>query len=368
MSLVPGRKARKEFEEVLADTRAERDRARVERDRLAGVLMVSPEAVIAVGADGREVLRNLAAERFRNARRSDAVAEEMISRTLEDALAGEEVEREVTLHGPPREVLQVQAVPLSTAGRVVGAVAFVRDMTEIRRVESVRRDFVANVTHELKTPIGALALLAETMTGGYDPAVMRQLSEQIVHEADRLAQIVDDLLDLSLIEAQAPTRETTPVRLLCDEAVERVRALAQAKRIALQTKKPDPDLVVSCDPRQVVIAIANLLENAVKYSDEGQPVELRAGRNNGLVVIEVRDQGIGIPSRDLERIFERFYRVDKARSRATGGTGLGLSIVRHVAEGHGGDVTVESREGEGSTFRLALRSGSANPADIAAAS
>jgi two-component system sensor histidine kinase SenX3 len=183
---------------------------------------------------------------------------------------------------------------------------------------------------------------------------MRQLSEQIVHEADRLAQIVDDLLDLSLIEAQSPTREVTPVGRLCDEAIERVRGLAHAKRITLQTTNVDRDLVVSCDPRQMCIAISNLLENAVKYSDEGQLVELRTRYDEGNVIIEVRDEGIGIPARELERIFERFYRVDKARSRSTGGTGLGLSIVRHVAEGHGGDVTVESREGEGSTFRLVL--------------
>jgi two-component system sensor histidine kinase SenX3 len=212
------------------------------------------------------------------------------------------------------------------------------------------------VTHELKTPIGALALLAETMTGGYDPSVMRQLSEQIVHEADRLAQIVDDLLDLSLIEAQAPAREPTKVRHLCEEAVERVRALAQAKRIAVGSETP-ADLIVRCDARQMVVAIANLLENAVKYSDPGGKVELHASHEGGQVVVVVRDEGIGIPTKDLERVFERFYRVDKARSRETGGTGLGLSIVRHVAHGHGGDVTVESREGEGSVFRLVLAVG-----------
>jgi two-component system sensor histidine kinase SenX3 len=177
----------------------------------------------------------------------------------------------------------------------------------------------------------------------------------VVREADRLGRIVDDLLDLSLIEAQeAPRREPVPVMLLVLEAVERVRATAEAAGIPLNCGETPSDVLVQCDRGQVVSAITNLLDNAVKYSEVGRPVEIGAEAGDGRVTVSVRDQGIGIPSRDLERIFERFYRVDRARSRATGGTGLGLSIVRHVAQAHGGDVTVESREGEGSTFRLRL--------------
>jgi two-component system sensor histidine kinase SenX3 len=250
----------------------------------------------------------------------------------------------------------VRAHPLVHDHAIVGAVAFVRDVSNTHRVESVRRDFVANVSHELKTPIGALALLAETIaTGGDDPGVMTQLAERVVKEADRLGHIVDDLLDLSLIEAQEnPTREPLPVPLLIGEAVDQVRPAADVASVPLSITPPIPDVELVCDRRQLLSALVNLLENAVKYSDPGAPVEVGATLQRGRVRITVRDHGIGIPKRDLERIFERFYRVDRARSRQTGGTGLGLSIVRHVAQAHGGDVTVDSVEGEGSTFALHL--------------
>jgi two-component system, OmpR family, sensor histidine kinase SenX3 len=324
-------------------------------DRLTSVLDNVVEGVVVVDAEGRELVRNASAMRFRDARHSDAVAEELVDRLLRLALEEKADEHELPLFGPPREVLLVRALPLHVEERLVGAVAFVHDVTELRRAESVRRDFVANVSHELKTPIGALALLAETIAASDDPTVVHGLAEQVLREADRLARIVDDLLDLSIIEAQeALTREAVPLRLLLEEAVERIRPLALAQGIPLHGSVPPEDVAVACDPTQVVSAVTNLLDNAVKYSDEGAPVELGAWRDSDRAVIEVRDHGIGVPTKDLERIFERFYRVDKARSRATGGTGLGLSIVRHVAQVHGGDVSVESREGEGSTFRLVL--------------
>jgi two-component system sensor histidine kinase SenX3 len=249
----------------------------------------------------------------------------------------------------------LRAFPLVVDSQIFGAVALIHDVTEARRVESVRRDFVANVSHELKTPIGALGLLAETIAATEEADVVRRLADQVVRESDRLGRIVDDLLDLSLIEAQAgPTREPTPVRVLVEEAVERLSPLALARGIPLRTESITDDFLVLGDATQLVSAITNLLDNALKYSEAGQAVVVSAQAGDGRVVLRVEDHGIGIPTRDLERIFERFYRVDKARSRATGGTGLGLSIVRHVAEAHGGDVTVESTEGEGSTFRLSL--------------
>lgn len=309
-----------------------------------------------VNASGEEVLRSASAERFRHARHSDALAQEVIERLLRGALGGRADVEELALFGPPRETLVVRATPLHAEdGRLIGAAAYVRDVTELRRVESVRRDFVANVSHELKTPIGAMGLLAETFLACDDLDVGRRLAEQLVREADRLSRIVDDLLDLSQVEAQEhPTREQARVRLLIDEAVGRVRALAEARGIPLHVEPIADDLVVACDPVQLVGAVTNLLDNAIKYSDAGQQVEVSAVGEESRLVIRIVDHGIGIPSRDLERIFERFYRVDKARSRATGGTGLGLSIVRHVAQAHGGEVSVESIEGEGSTFRLVL--------------
>jgi two-component system, OmpR family, sensor histidine kinase SenX3 len=329
--------------------------ADVERESLAAALDASEDGVIVVDAQGQELLRNAAGERFRHARHADALVEDAVGELLRLALRGQRAERELQLFGPPREVVRIRAVPLQRGNRSIGAAAFVRDVSELRRVESVRRDFVANVSHELKTPIGALSLLAETMAAGEDSPVNSQLAYRVQHEANRLGRIVDDLLDLSLIEAQeAPIREPVPVHVVLHEAAERVRGAADAVGIPLNVPPVATDLVVSGDSSQLVSAVTNLLDNAVKYSEPGDRVEVDAAVVDGNICISVRDQGIGIPARDLERIFERFYRVDRARSRATGGTGLGLSIVRHVAQAHGGDVTVESTEGEGSTFRFRL--------------
>ena len=328
-------------------------RGDVERESLAGAVAAFEDGVVVVDAKGNEVMRNAAGERFHGARHADALVEDALRTLLAPALRGERAQRELQLFGPPREVLLVRTAPLWRRNRVIGAVAFVRDVSELRRVESVRRDFVANVSHELKTPIGALSLLAETMAVGDDSPVNTQLADRVQREANRLGRIVDDLLDLSLIEAQErPTREPVPVHVVLHEAAERVRGAADAVGIPLSVAPVATDLTVAGDRSQLVSAVTNLLDNAVKYSEPGEPVEVDATVADGSICISVRDHGIGIPSRDLERIFERFYRVDRARSRATGGTGLGLSIVRHVAQAHGGDVTVESTEGEGSTFRL----------------
>jgi two-component system sensor histidine kinase SenX3 len=320
---------------------------------LLAALDESSDAIIVVDRIGREVVRNSVARRFAGARTGEVLAEDAIAELLHEAMTGHSSEREIQLYGPPRQVLQLRAFPLRRDGEIVGAVAFTRDVSESRRVESVRRDFVANVSHELKTPIGALGLLAETMVGTDDAAVVQRLADRVVREADRLARIVDDLLDLSTIEAQeAPARAPLPVRLLISECVDVVQAAADAGGVPLVVRPQPPDLEIFCDTRQMRSALVNLVDNAIKYSGPGQPVEIGACVVGERVAFVVRDHGIGIPTRDLERIWERFYRVDRARSRDTGGTGLGLAIVRHVAQAHGGEVTVESREGEGSTFTL----------------
>jgi two-component system sensor histidine kinase SenX3 len=322
---------------------------------LVGALDQASDGIVVVDRIGREVLRNAAARTFHGARHGDVLAEDAMQELFERALLGHVGERELQLYGPPRQVLQLRAYPLYSSGEVIGAVAFSRDVSEARRVESVRRDFVANVSHELKTPIGALGLLAETMAASDDPAVMQQLGERVVREADRLANIVDDLLDLSLIEAQeSTTRESVSVSTLVWEAVDRMRSVAETAAVPLHVSPEPPDLHLHCDHRQLRSALVNLLENAVKYSEPGQAVEIGAWRDDAGVSFVVRDHGLGIPTRDIERIFERFYRVDRARSRDTGGTGLGLAIVRHVAQAHGGDVSVESVEGEGSVFTLSI--------------
>jgi two-component system sensor histidine kinase SenX3 len=349
------RREREDSAAHAASLETELDAVAAERDRLLAAVDAVSEAVVIADASGTVVHRSAAAARFEEARHGDAVAADLLDRLLARACTGEPGNEELTLHGPPRRVLAVRAEPLTVDGEVIGAIGTVGDVTELHYVRDVRRDFVANVSHELKTPIGALALLAETFAATDHPETAKRLSDQILRETDRLVRIVDDLLDLSLIEAQeAPIREHVPLHMLLGEAVERVRALALAQGMPLRYQEPQHDLTIECDPTKLLGAITNLLDNAVKYSEEGGTIELFTEHLRGRVVVVVRDHGIGIPSRDLERIFERFYRVDKARSRVTGGTGLGLSIVRHVAQAHGGDVSVESTEGEGSTFRLAL--------------
>jgi two-component system, OmpR family, sensor histidine kinase SenX3 len=343
------------LEQALATALQETETATVQHDRFRAVLDELHEAVLVLDADGVEVFRNPAAERYRAARHSDAVVAGALDSLISRALLGEPCERELQLFGPPRAVVHLSATPIGGAEERLGVAALVADVSEVHRIESVRRDFVANVSHELKTPIGALEVLAETLAEEDDPAVTRPLAERIVKEAERLARIVDDLLDLSLIETQeAPRRTPVPLEVLVDDAVDQLRPTAAAAGINLQLHPGVTGALVACDDRQVVSAIANLIDNAVKYSEPGNPVTVSTALVGDVVEVAVRDAGIGIPSRDLERIFERFYRVDQARSRSTGGTGLGLAIVRHVARAHGGDITVESVEGQGSTFRLVL--------------
>jgi two-component system sensor histidine kinase SenX3 len=275
-----------------------------------------------------------------------------------DALRGRAGERELELFGPPRRVLSVRAAPLESELRPSGVLVVVEDTSERRRLESVRRDFVANISHELKTPVGALALLAETLLDEDDPVVTKRLAERLASEAFRVGNTIDDLLELSRLEIDPGlATDRVTVAQFVREAADRVRPAAEQRAIDIEVHEPSARLAVVGDRRQLVSAVTNLLDNAVKYSEAGSTVEVRARTDGRWVDVTVHDSGIGIPRRDLERIFERFYRVDRARSRDTGGTGLGLAIVRHVASNHRGEVRVESREGVGSTFTLRLPAG-----------
>ncbi len=252
----------------------------------------------------------------------------------------------------------VRVAPLSgTVGGGGLVLVLAEDQTESRRVEEVRRDFVANVSHELKTPVGALALLAETIEDAAEDAeAVRRFAGRMRQEAARLTFLVQDLITLSRIQAAEPIPDPSPVATdtVVAEALDRCRMKANARGIALASIGVR-GLTVLGEEELLVTALRNLLENAVVYSPERTRVVVCVKKpGDGGVEISVTDQGIGIPERDLERIFERFYRVDPARSRATGGTGLGLAIVKHVTAAHGGRVTVRSVEGAGSTFTLWL--------------
>jgi two-component system sensor histidine kinase SenX3 len=328
------------------------------QSRLQRAIEAIPQGVVMADESGEIVYRNHTAAEFLEARHSEALVAAAIEELLDAGLEGVADRRTLDLFGPPRRALVIASYPLEDDRRTVGALVVIDDVTERRRLEAVRRDFVANISHELKTPVGALGLLAETLLDEEEPAVARRLAERMLHEALRVGRTIDDLLELSRIEAEEPhPREAVPVHLVVAEAVERARSAAEQRGIPIEVREPDHSMTVVGDRRQLVSAVYNLLDNATKYSEPGSPVEVRTRRVERSIEIDVRDHGPGIPARDLERIFERFYRVDRARSRDTGGTGLGLAIVRHVAGNHAGECRVTSREGEGSTFTLSFPAG-----------
>ena len=265
------------LEQALAETSDDAANLEEQRNRLAAALGELRQGVIVVDADGDEVFRNAAAERYRDARHADAVVGGATStRLLAEACRGVSERQGAAAVRAPASGVAAPRVP-AVRRRVARSArpSFVHDVSELHRIESVRRDFVANVSHELKTPIGALELLAETLAAESDPAVTRPLAERMVKEAERLGRIVDDLLDLSLIETQeSPSREPVPIEVLLDEAVDRVQPAAAAAGIGLQVGHGRRDAILVCDRRQVVSAITNLLDNAVKYSEPGSTVQV----------------------------------------------------------------------------------------------
>jgi len=332
-------------------------------ERLRRSLEVLSVGLVLCDEAGTVVYRNANAEELMSSRYGDALAAQAVTEVLGEGWRLGASERMLDIYGPPRRTLQLRATVIGDGIRPLGVLAIIEDVTERKRLEDIRRDFIANVSHELKTPMGALGLLAETLQYERDPSIAQRLTERIHTEAFRVNRIIEDLLDLSRLESEGqPVRDPIPVGLFMAEAIERIRTAADQRGLKLNFTEPPVPLLVTGDRRQLVSAIHALLENAVTYSPDGGTVTIGAVRGEGsdengpygLARITISDQGVGIPARDLERIFERFYRVDQGRSRQTGGTGLGLSIVRHVAQNHGGNVSVVSREGEGSTFILDL--------------
>jgi two-component system sensor histidine kinase SenX3 len=322
---------------------------------LVAALDAIDAAVFVTDRAGRRVYRNAAARGLDIGRPDDLTTDSAVREVTATALAGEDRARTIALAGPPKRTLRVSGQPVASAGEVIGAVAVVNDLSEKVRLEAVRRDFVANVSHELKTPVGALGLVAEALEGETDPEVVSRLIRRIHAEAIRLHQMIDELIDLARIEDRGVAGlDPVPVSLLVGRAVERIREQAAERQIAIEVTEPPLGAYSAADISQIVTALHNLLQNAVKYSDRGSVVTVATTMANDTVEISVEDQGIGIPPRDLPRIFERFYRVDRARARDTGGTGLGLAIARHIVENHGGTVRVSSQEGKGSTFVLSL--------------
>ncbi|MGH1490828.1 MAG: sensor histidine kinase [Acidimicrobiales bacterium] len=333
--------------------------------------------VVLVGHDGVQLYRNNRALHYATGRHGDALVEAALQRVIDGALVGLSLEEHIEVYGPPARSLLVQASPTYENGEVRGAVGVIDDVTEARHTDRVRSDFVANVSHELRTPVGAMSVLAETIADADDPEVIDRLTGRMQREAYRLASTIDDLLALSKLESGAVSDpETIDLVSVATMAIERTGESAEQRGVLVglsgdsnatesSGSEPPGPVLIDGDQGQLVSAVANLIDNAIKYSDTGATVSIvvrvatpnpdadQDSTDRG-AELSVIDSGIGIPDRDLDRIFERFYRVDTARRRETGGTGLGLSIVRHALLNHGGTVDVESVEGQGSTFTIRL--------------
>lgn len=314
-----------------------------------------PQGIVICSSSGDVLVRNKVASSLFDGRHQDALAARAFDELLTLAKAGTMTERTLELYGPPKRSYIIHTDALLADGSNIGVIAILEDISEKKHLDEVRRDFVANVSHELKTPIGAMGLLAETLNAEDDFEIAKRLSIRIQNEAFRVGRIIDDLLDLSRIESEdTPVQELVEIEKVVAEAASRMGPIAEVRLVKIEQPQNDSSHFVFGDRRQLTSAVYNLLDNAVKYSESDSKVTLEINSSSSRVDIVVKDQGIGIPSRDLERIFERFYRVDQARSRSTGGTGLGLSIVRHVVNNHKGNIFVESREGSGSVFTLRL--------------
>ncbi len=312
----------------------------------AGLLVVGPRDVL--------VLANPSAHRLGLVR--DGEIAHAVLRTLAGRVRGDGETRDVELD-LPRGTGGWLGVRACVVDLTDGYVSIeVEDITEAHRLARVRRDFVANVSHELKTPVGALQLLSEALVDAVDdPEAARRFTDRINHESRRLGRLVSELLELSRLQGAGPLPSPEPVAVdrVLAEVLDRSRTAAAAKEIDLDASAAR-GLVLYGDEGQVVTALANLVDNAIAYSPEHTTVTIGASRRARTIELTVADQGMGIAARDLDRIFERFYRADPARSRATGGTGLGLAIVKHIVSNHGGEVSVCSTPGEGSTFTLRL--------------
>ena len=336
----------------------ELEQLRHDARRLTIAVEQLPVGVAAFDRRGVVLFANAEAARYIGARHGEAVVELRVRRLVEAvAESGTPRTEDFEVHAAGNVHLHVSALPVAQSGDIATLVV-IEDRTRQFRTDEIRRDFVANVSHELKSPLGALSVLAEALEGERDEGTRDRLTRRIGEEATRMGRLIEDILDLSQVEAEP----FEPAVLSLDEVV---RSAAEASRpeaaelgVTLELAVPETGVKIEGDVRQLESAVTNLIGNAIKYTaarpDGGGTVRVSLETDAEHITITVADEGIGIAREHLDRIFERFYRVDRGRSRATGGTGLGLAIVRHVALNHGGRVTVESMLGQGSTFVIEL--------------
>jgi len=323
---------------------------------LSRLLAVLPGAAFVVGADNSVLRASPASAPLGVAQGGRLEIPEILALVTAVRRDGVIREDDLELRRPPLGKGLLAARVRVAALSSTAALVLVEDLSEAKRIDAVRRDFVANVSHELKTPVGALSLLAEAVqSASDDPEAVQRFSARMQVESQRLSNLVNDLIDLSRLQSGDPLKDSERVEVdrIVGEALDATKLLAGARDIDVVVGHPCSAAVLG-DEAQLVMALRNLLTNAVAYSPPRTRVAVAARCAGEVVEISVTDQGIGIPAEEQSRIFERFYRVDPARSRITGGTGLGLAIVKHVCANHGGECTVWSVEGEGSTFTLRL--------------
>jgi two-component system phosphate regulon sensor histidine kinase PhoR len=330
------------------------ERRAAERAELqASILDAMEEGVLLVRAEGRPLFSNVATAKHLGTVPTSAASIRPLElgRSVQAALETREVRRVEVETGSPARWLRATALPVD--GDAVLLV--IRDVTQARRLTQTRTDFVANASHELKTPVASIRAAAETLRAGAidDPPAAHRFTEQLEREAIRLSQIVADLLDLSRLESGSDGDGSVRLDAIALDETKRFEGPAAERNVVIAVDvQPVPP--VDGSARDLSLMVGNLIDNAIRYTPPNGEVRVALEPDHGAVVLRVSDTGVGIPQRDLPRIFERFYRVDQARSRDTGGTGLGLAIVKHVCENHGGDVTVESELGRGTTFEVRL--------------
>ncbi len=337
-----------------------------DKEHLTSILSNMAEAVVAVDSEGRIVVANPSLSKLLGVRDEaygrhflEALRHSQLSQLLQTVLQEQKPHvDEVRTFNPDERVFEAHAVPRWGEGRPRGALLVLHDITRLRLLEQMRKDFVANVSHELRTPLSSIKGFAETLLAGglNDEKNRAGFVKSIEDQADRMTRLVENLLQLSAIESGRHPPHFEPLSLgeIVQDVWRGLKPLADRKKASFVVELDEGLPKVSADRGQLRQVLTNLVENAVKFSQEGGQVRVAAKVESGTLLVSITDSGPGIPEKDLPRVFERFYRVDKARSREMGGTGLGLAIVKHIIEAHHGSVGVESAEGQGSTFRFTL--------------
>ena len=353
------------FDRMTDHLEEEIEQANQGRERIEGILKAMVEGVLVLDGEGRIVLSNRAVENLfhleadpRGHSISEVIRQAKVVETITSVLGGRAyANEEIWTVGPDRRALDIHAVRLETGPGRGGSVVVFNDVSELKKTDEIRRDFVANLSHDIRTPLAAIRGAVETILSdsGASPEQSRRFLEIIARQVNRLQVLSEDLLSLARLERGVEGAEFKEVRAeaLLEGALGSLASLAESKGVRLESE-PAGGVTLLADRARLEEALVNLIDNAVKYSDPGGSVAVSAGEKDGQVRFVVADNGPGIPPGHLDRIFERFYRVDKARSRDKGGTGLGLAIVKHAAQLHGGRVEVESTPGKGSVFTLIL--------------